>query len=104
MIHNIPHHYTREMLTQYLDYGGFEGRYDFVHMPINRSTRDNAGYAFVNFVDDIIAASATKYFESHPFEKSHNYRWNRTPPLPWVSPAYLQGLRKNMEHYQNTSS
>jgi hypothetical protein len=45
-INHLPIGMSKRQLLDLLDRTGFEGRYDFVHMPFNRTT--NQGHAFVN--------------------------------------------------------
>jgi len=54
MVRNIPNDYTREMLLDLLDQG-YEGRYNFVYLPIDSKKLSNLGYAFVNLVSHSFA-------------------------------------------------
>eukprot|EP00931_Biecheleriopsis_adriatica_P037016 TRINITY_DN21250_c0_g1_i1.p1 TRINITY_DN21250_c0_g1~~TRINITY_DN21250_c0_g1_i1.p1 ORF type:complete len:491 (+),score=97.60 TRINITY_DN21250_c0_g1_i1:102-1475(+) len=100
MIRNVPNQYFREQFMQELDKLGFEGKYDFVYLPIDRQTQWNVGYAFVNFEE---AASATWCMEvmcGHKFTRIHPGQQQR---LAQVSVAHLQGLEENLAHYENTA-
>jgi len=101
MLHNIPKDYTQGGLIQQLDSLGLAGKFDLVYVPVDRNTHQNMGYAFVNFVD----GSATKKGQDLLLSSIMLSKRNKkTPKKCWVSPAHLQGLQKNVEHYQKTSS
>lgn len=102
MIHSIPNSYTRDMFVKELDEIGFEGKYNFVHLPVDRVNGRNIAYAFVNFVDAGVAEDAARQFDGYQFAKYKKQK--RSGSHSWTSPAHLQGLRKNVEHYRNTTS
>jgi len=107
MIHSIPSFYTREMLVKELDEMGFENKYNFVHLPVDRSTGHNIAYAFVNFTSSSVAEDAARKFDGYQFSKQLSRRHSRIRRgglQSWTSPAHLQGLIKNLEHYRTTTS
>eukprot|EP00746_Dinoflagellata_sp_MGD_P129727 gnl/MRDRNA2_/MRDRNA2_63838_c0_seq1.p1 gnl/MRDRNA2_/MRDRNA2_63838_c0~~gnl/MRDRNA2_/MRDRNA2_63838_c0_seq1.p1 ORF type:complete len:204 (+),score=20.70 gnl/MRDRNA2_/MRDRNA2_63838_c0_seq1:224-835(+) len=99
MIRNIPNRYTRKMLMDELDSLGFESTYDFIYVPMDKSTHWNVGYAFVNFIQPKDASNC--------MEKLTDYRFRRfrrsSGKVTQVSPAHIQGLIANMEHYSHTA-
>mmetsp|Transcript_109498 Transcript_109498/g.244386 ORF Transcript_109498/g.244386 Transcript_109498/m.244386 type:complete len:466 (+) Transcript_109498:2-1399(+) len=99
MIRNVPNQYHRGMLMQELDVLGFRGKYDFVYLPIDNSTRWNVGYAFVNFDDPADAAMCMKDMQGHEF---HHFRPGKKR-VAQVSVAHIQGLEQNLAHCQGTS-
>jgi len=50
MVHNLPTNLTQRDLMSHLDEGGFEGCYDFLHLPCRMRDPSSVGYAFINFV------------------------------------------------------
>jgi len=102
MLHNIPGQYTRDMFVTELDNMGFEGKYDFLHIPVDRGSGRNVAYAFVNFITTSVAAIAAKQFDGYQFTKFRKHK--RGGAHSWTSPAHLQGLKNNMDHYRTTTS
>ena len=93
--------YTQGVLIQQLDSLGLVGKFDLIYVPMDRNTHQNMGYAFVNFVD---GSAAKKGQELLPSSAMLSKRNKKTHKRCWVSPANLQGLQQNLEHYQKTSS
>lgn len=99
MVRNIPNLYTRTMLIEELDSLGFRGEFNFIYLPIDKSTEWNVGYAFVNFVDSNVATKFTKIMTNYKFcQFDHG-----SGKVAQVSVAHIQGLQKNLEHYSNTA-
>lgn len=94
MIRNIPGKYDQTDLTKELTAAGFGSSYDFLYLPIDRGTSDNVGYAFVNFIDPAVAASCMQSFSDRRFAGSSK--------RARVSIAHLQGLEKNLAHYEKS--
>merc|ERR1719387_1306944 len=78
---------------------GFGGTYDFLYLPIDKGTSANVGYAFVNFVNPAIAAKCMQSFQGHRFTQ-HQRSSNK---LARISVAHLQGLEKNLAHYEKAA-
>lgn len=99
MIRNIPNKYDRKMLMRELDALGFADSYDFVYLPMDKATYWNVGYAFVNFLKPEAAARCTKVMDGYRFRKFRG----TSKKIAQVSPAYIQGLEANLQHYENTA-
>jgi len=97
MVRNIPNQCTRKTLVDELDNLGLKGCYDFVYVPIDRNTRWNVGYAFVNFTTSEAASQCTKKFTGRRF---NGYQQGKVIA---VSPAHLQGLEANLKHYRDSA-
>lgn len=100
MIRNIPNTYTRAMLSAELDNLGFAGHYNFLYLPIDKSTSWNVGYSFVNFLDANIAYCFRQVTVNYKFCQA-SHQGVHKPML--VSVAHIQGLKNNMKHYSNTA-
>mmetsp|Transcript_12614 Transcript_12614/g.39407 ORF Transcript_12614/g.39407 Transcript_12614/m.39407 type:complete len:752 (+) Transcript_12614:62-2317(+) len=67
MLRNIPSRCTRLMLLKQLDHNGFQGEYDLVYVPVDRSNKGNSlGYAFINFRDATAASRFAARFHGAP--------------------------------------
>ncbi|CAK9029825.1 unnamed protein product [Durusdinium trenchii] len=98
MLRNVPNAYDRETLMEELDSVGFEGLFNFLYLPIDSATKNNVGYAFVNFKDESSCRDCKKRMDGY-FFKGQPYNRKRAAI---VSVAHLQGLAANLEHYSRT--
>jgi hypothetical protein len=99
MVRNIPNMYTRSMLIEELDSLGFEGEYDFIYLPIDKSTQWNVGYAFANFKTAEAAKRCVADVTGYTFDRfEHGSR-----KVAQISVAHIQGLEKNLEYYSKTA-
>lgn len=99
MIRNIPGRYSQNDLMLDLKDLGFAGTYDFLYMPMDKGTAANVGYAFVNFVNDSWAEKCMQSFTNYRFARHQR----TSSKLASVSVAHLQGLEKNLQHYENAA-
>lgn len=93
MIRNIPNRYTQAELMDELTLLGYGGSIDFLYMPLDRGSKANVGYAFVNFIA-VKAASDCR-------GALHGYKFIRhgKDKVAIVSAAHLQGFAANFDHY-----
>jgi len=101
MIRNIPGRYSQQDLMSDLQDLGLHGTYDFLYIPIDKSTAANVGYAFVNFTDATWAEKCKNAFENYHFWRRGQKRSSNKVAI--VSVAHLQGLEKNLQHYENAA-
>lgn len=99
MVRNIPNAYTRGMLVDEMEFLGFSFEYDFLYLPIDRSTQWNVGYAFVNFVSAAAARRCREAMAGYTFRCYPHGSGKVTQ----VSVAHLQGLDANLEYYSKTA-
>ncbi|CAE7673380.1 NLP2 [Symbiodinium sp. KB8] len=97
MLRNLPNNYTRAMLLAMLDSEGFEGKYNFLYLPIDFQSRACLGYAFVNLVDPSYVAQFWAKF-------SGSSKWvlpsKKVCGVSWSGPH--QGLEAHVERYRNS--
>lgn len=97
MLRNIPNNYTRKMLLDLVNSLGFEGQYDFLYTPMDRSTGINRGYAFINMVSSSAAESLWQKFDGF-------CNWVLpTRKVSGVSWCERQGLEAHMQHFLRSS-
>jgi hypothetical protein len=99
MIRNIPRHYSQEYLLMDLHDLGFDGTFDFLHIPTDKATSACVGYAFVNFKDPCWAEQCSHSFKDYRF-KRHSRGMSK---VAQVSVAHLQGVEKNLQQYQDSA-
>jgi hypothetical protein len=95
MLRNIPNRYTQASLIDELDGVGFSGRYDFFYLPMDVHNRTNVGYAFINFLTPDDAQRFYNIFKEYMFKRHSSKK------IAGVSPAHVQGLLSNLEHFLN---
>jgi len=91
MVRNVPNRYTQQDLLDEINRLGFQGKYDFLYLPLDVRNRCNVGYAFVNFRSAETAAQFVKAFDKRPFR-------NQKRRIATCRPAHLQGVEANWEH------
>jgi hypothetical protein len=99
MIRNVPFQYSQQDLLQELTDLGFGGTFDFLYLPLDKSTTAGVGYAFVNFIAPSWAKKCEQTFRKYRFR----LRRGVSTKAANVSVAYIQGLEKNLQHYQNSA-
>jgi hypothetical protein len=93
MIKNVPVDCSTAMVVHLLDEQGFRGQYNFVYAPMDFSSSQSFGYAFVNMVSPLAAARL--------HSKLHSLRiWNTELELCWSTSH--QGLKVHVERYKNS--
>lgn len=97
MLRNLPNNYTRGILLELLDAEGFQGRYDFVYLPIDFRTHAALGYAFINLVAPADAERLHRQINGF----SH---WalpsSKVCCVGWSHPH--QGLESHIARYRNS--
>mmetsp|Transcript_48182 Transcript_48182/g.112735 ORF Transcript_48182/g.112735 Transcript_48182/m.112735 type:complete len:380 (-) Transcript_48182:109-1248(-) len=96
MIRNIPPEYTQDELVEEVGemVGGNEA-FDFFYLPWDAQANANVGYAFVNFIDPLLAKQSMERFNNYRFRIHPSRKLGRT------AYAHIQGLHNNLHHLRN---
>ena len=84
------------VLNDILLVSGFQGRFDFLYMPVDLAARSNIGYAFINFT----SALAVIDF----YEKFHEHVWENSTKTCQVSFGRLQGMEALINQFKKRAS
>ncbi|CAJ1455847.1 unnamed protein product [Effrenium voratum] len=103
MIRNVPNQLNRKQFVERLDQLGFQGLYDFVYVPMDRATRMNVGYAFVNFVRPEIFRLCQSSLQGKKFLDKEDGDKRRSGKPIIVSAAHVQGLERNERHFKDAA-
>merc|ERR1719375_193444 len=96
MMRNLPNDYTRNALLELLNAEGFEGKYDFVYLPIDFRSGCGLGYAFINFISLEVAHEFRQHFTGF---KTWTVNSDKVCEVTWSS---LQGLEAHIERFRNS--
>merc|ERR1711920_953504 len=76
--------------------GGFGGTYDFVYVPMDKETKSNRGYAFINFVEPKYAMAFKSCYEGRHLTKYSSRK------VIAILPAKLQGFEANHAYFASS--
>ncbi|KAF4755316.1 hypothetical protein FOZ62_018198 [Perkinsus olseni] len=65
-LRNVPSRYTQGELMQEISFVGFEGKFDFFYLPLDRVSMANAGNCFINFTTAEDVSEFFDFFTTHP--------------------------------------
>lgn len=97
ILRNIPDEFTSKSLVTLLDKSGFQGRFDYLYLPMGFVDGVNLGYAFVNLTTHKDALAFTDVF--HGFS-DWGVDSDKQGDISWARPC--QGLRAHVERYRNS--
>lgn len=95
MLKNIPFHYTRDMVCAELEKRGLGDAYDYLYLPMERSSGHNFGYMFINFRSPEKCSDFAAAFHGVPVKDC--FPGGKTGKLCEVRTARAQGLHANLE-------
>lgn len=105
MLRNLPPCLSQQALMQELDRSGFAGLYDFLYMPSSFEAREGKGYAFVNMISSVAAATLVgAWHGSRRFGTLPEGSPGGASAAPLnISPALVQGLEANLRKWARMS-
>mmetsp|Transcript_39133 Transcript_39133/g.93968 ORF Transcript_39133/g.93968 Transcript_39133/m.93968 type:complete len:204 (-) Transcript_39133:648-1259(-) len=78
-LRNLPCDVTGEQLREVLCHLGFQGTYDFMYLPMDPTETNNAGFAFVNFLNSDLGDMFVASFRMYKFPGLHRKKCRATP-------------------------
>jgi len=97
MIRNLPTTFNRDDVVRTLNDCGFQGRFDFLYVPIDFRSDASLGYAFVNMTSP---ADARELWTSFDGFKDWGVPSDRTCSVCWSSPH--QGYDDHVLRFRNS--
>lgn len=97
MLRNLPTGISRASLLELLEDEGCAGSFDFVYLPMDFSSGNCLGYAFVNFVDTSDAIRCWRIFQEF---SDWGMPSDKVCEVTWGDP--LQGLAAHIERYRSS--
>jgi hypothetical protein len=99
MLRNVPVSYTRDELLATLEAGGFQGRFDFVYLPVDFTRNIGLGYALICLASPFDAELLLRHFDG--FDRWGRPEHGTTPcEASWSEPR--QGMEEHIERYRNS--
>jgi RNA recognition motif-containing protein len=95
MVRNIPNRYDQDSLISFIQSMGFA--FNFFYCPIDRLSRANCGYFFVNLLDHDTALEFMRRFEGLQLPA---FRSRKVCSPCW---ARIQGYSSNVDYYLNST-
>jgi hypothetical protein len=97
MLRNVPYAEGQLGVLALVEERGFAGRFDFFYAPLDFSSSNNLGYAFVNLLD---AEAVSEFFAVFDGLRIDRDGWGQKDlQVCW---ARVQGYSPNVEHYRNS--
>ena len=97
MLRNVPYSESQLGVLNLLEQRGFRGRFDFFYAPLDFSSGNNLGYAFINLPEGEAVSEFFTVFDGLRIDKEG---WSQKDlQVCW---ARVQGVDPNVEHYRNS--
>lgn len=96
MLRNVPWHFNRQRLCEAFNAQGFDGKIDFVYLPLCFAEKKSLGYAFVNCINHDAVRNFWNCFDG--------FRWGiDADPASVCWSKRHQGLRQAIAYYRNSN-
>lgn len=95
MIKNIPNKYDMTMLSNEL-MESFEGKFDFLYLPLDFENKCNLGYAFINFIDPLHILMLSWLYEGKRWKVFNSFKECK------LSFAKIQGKSELTAHLEKS--
>lgn len=99
MLRNVPYDARQRGVLSLVEEEGFKGQFDFFYAPLDFKSKNNLGYAFINFKSIDIAKRFFRHFDGKRVSSSCRAGWDKPLRVCW---ARVQSLEANVEHYRNS--
>lgn len=99
MLRNLPNQCTRPILVKWLGTTAFSGDFDLVYVPMDRTSGNNLGYAFINFVEAAACERFTK--DIHGTQAAKCFPGSRSSKVLNVCAAKVQGKEPYSQALEN---
>lgn len=97
MLRNVPYGESQLGVLNLVEQRGFGGRFDFFYAPLDFSSGNNLGYAFINLPEPSAVSEFFTVFDGLRVDKEG---WSQKDlQVCW---ARVQGRHPNVEHYRNS--
>jgi len=97
MLRNVPYDARQGGVLSLIEEEGFKCHFDFFYAPLDFKSKNNLGYAFVNFHSVEIAKEFFQRFDGKKVTSRPG--WDKPLRVCW---ARVQGLEANIDHYRNS--
>jgi RNA recognition motif-containing protein len=97
MLRNIPNRVKTKVVLEKVCSHGFGESFDFFYMPLDINSKQNKGYAFINFPDETVAR---KFYES---VNNTSFEGRTSSKKIHVCTAAAQGLHHNLVTISHTN-
>ena len=99
MLRNVPYDARQKGVLSLVEEEGFKGQFDFFYAPLDFKSKNNLGYAFINFKSIDIAKRFFRHFDGKRVSSAFRPGWDKPLRVCW---ARVQSFEANVEHYRNS--
>jgi len=97
MVRNIPNKYNLQSLSEEINLN-FDGKYDFLYLPLDNNNNANLGYAFINFINPYHILMFNDIYKGFKWKK---YNSDKICDLTY---AKFQGKKELTTHFEKINN